>query len=621
MAPYLADEQKGARKGSRGTKDQLLIDKAITRDSKTHRKNLAMAWIDYQKAYDSVPHSWIIESLKLYKVSTTLVQFIEESMKLWQTELTCAGESLGNVRIKRGIFQGDALSPLLFCIALNPLSELLRNGRQGYTMKSGQTISHLLYMDDLKLYGRNQREIDSQINTVRIFSEDIGMKFGLDKCARLIINRGKVQHTEGIELPEGRIEDLKQGYKYLGILQIHEAEQLKVKARVKKELYKRTRKVLESNLNGRNKMTAINTFALPVITYTAGTIDWRRTELQEMDGRIRKLLTMHGGLNPKADIDRLYVKRKKGGRGLISIESAVDREVNALRRYITTTSEPMLKEAQQHRVLPASKEQVDRESIWKEKVMHGQFARQLQKEEINEAGSHRWLTTSSLNIQTEALITAAQDQALNTKYHRAKIHKENIDTRCRVCNEADETVNHIVSGCGKMAQTAYLRRHNKVAAIAHWQIAKNEGLDVPADWWKETPQPVMENENVKLLWDFDIQTDRTITARRPDIVVQYKRTGETSLIDIAVPADHNVKDKELEKIQKYGELRLEIERLWKTKARVVPIVVGALGTTSRKFEDWLEMVGISSQRNALQRQALYGTATILRQTLGLPESR
>ena len=129
----------------------------------------------------------------------------------------------------------------------------------------------------------------------------------------------------------------------------------------------------------------------------------------------------------------------------------------------------------------------------------------------------------------------------------------------------------------------------------------------------------MENESVKLLWDFDIQTDRPITARRPDIVVQHKQTGQTYLIDIAVPADHNVRDKELEKVQKYDELRLEIERLWKTKAKVVPIVIGALGTTSRRFEEWLEAVEIRNQRHSLQRQALYGTATILRQTLGLPE--
>ena len=203
MIPYMAKEQKGVCKGSRGTKDHLLIDKAVIKDSRTFRKNLAMAWIDYQKAYDSVPHSWILESLKLYNVNTQIVQFIRKSMDQWKTQLTCAGQTLEDVNIKRGIFQGDALSPLLFCIALNPLSELLNEGKQHYAMKSGKKITHLLCMDDLKLYAENPKEIDSMINTAHIFSNDIGMNFGLDKCARLILQRGRVHHTDGIELPEG----------------------------------------------------------------------------------------------------------------------------------------------------------------------------------------------------------------------------------------------------------------------------------------------------------------------------------------------------------------------------------------------------------------------------------
>ena len=111
-------------------------------------------------------------------------------MKLWNTTLTCNAQILADIKIQCGIFQGDALSPLLFCIALNPLSELLRNTDFGYTVKSGHKIHHLLYMDDLKLYGKNENQINSLINTVKIFSEDIKMKFGLDKCAHFIKERG-----------------------------------------------------------------------------------------------------------------------------------------------------------------------------------------------------------------------------------------------------------------------------------------------------------------------------------------------------------------------------------------------------------------------------------------------
>ena len=108
-----------------------------------------------------------------------------ESMKTWRTNLMANDECLGKVNIRRGFFQGDSLSPLLFVLALLPLSMILRVS-VGYEMtKDGCRINHLLFMDDLKLFAKNEKEIDSLVQTVRIFSDDIGMKFGLEKCAAM----------------------------------------------------------------------------------------------------------------------------------------------------------------------------------------------------------------------------------------------------------------------------------------------------------------------------------------------------------------------------------------------------------------------------------------------------
>ena len=77
------EEQKRYRKGTRGTGDLPYIDQHILKESKTKRKNVAMAWIDYKKAYDLVPQSWIIDYLKMYKISDEVINFIEEAMKNW----------------------------------------------------------------------------------------------------------------------------------------------------------------------------------------------------------------------------------------------------------------------------------------------------------------------------------------------------------------------------------------------------------------------------------------------------------------------------------------------------------------------------------------------------------
>ena len=101
------------------------------------------------------------------------------------------------------IYEGDALSPLLFCIALNPLSALLDKSTYGYRLKSSTTINHLLYMDDIKLYAKNEQDIDSLIHLTQVFSSDIGTTFGLAKCGRLIVNRDKAKSICGISQPEG----------------------------------------------------------------------------------------------------------------------------------------------------------------------------------------------------------------------------------------------------------------------------------------------------------------------------------------------------------------------------------------------------------------------------------
>ena len=92
-------EQKGCTKGSQGAKDQLLIDKMIMTEAKRRHKNLQMMWVDYRKAYDSVPHIWIIECLQLMKAHSGLRTFVKESMKCWKTQVTTNGISLGSVKI------------------------------------------------------------------------------------------------------------------------------------------------------------------------------------------------------------------------------------------------------------------------------------------------------------------------------------------------------------------------------------------------------------------------------------------------------------------------------------------------------------------------------------------
>ena len=99
-------------------------------------KNLCMAWIDYQKAFERVPHSWIIKSLELIGINNKVVSFTKKVMSYWRTRMRLQTENklieTDDIKLQCGIFQGDSLSPLLFCICLIPLTEQLNRLNTGY---------------------------------------------------------------------------------------------------------------------------------------------------------------------------------------------------------------------------------------------------------------------------------------------------------------------------------------------------------------------------------------------------------------------------------------------------------------------------------------------------------
>ena len=106
---------------------------------------------------------------------------------------------------------------------------------------------------------------------------------------------------------------------------------------------------------------------------------------------------------------------------------------------------------------------------------------------------------------------------------------------------------NVISGCEKLAQKEYKRRHDNVAKKVHWDLCKKDKLDCIEKWYEHVPDGVVENEEVKVLWNVNIQFDNVIEARRPDIVVVDKTEHKGTIIYIAVPDDVRVGKKELEK--------------------------------------------------------------------------
>ena len=623
-------EQKGCRKSSRGTKDQLLIDKMVLRNCKRRHTDLFTSWIDYKKAYDSVPHSWLLKSLELTKVNPMIVQFLSRAMTMWKTHLSINNETIGECRIRRGIFQGDSLSPLLFIIAMLPLSIILNNTRQGYLLlKDGAKINHLLYMDDLKLFGRSIKEINALTSIVSNFSNDIGMEFGLSKCAVMSIKRGKIVNSGDMELSDGtRIHHLRteESYKYLGMLEADSIKQEQMKKKTKQEYLKRVRQVLKSDLNAGNSVHAINVWAVSAFRYSAGVLDWTKEELEGVDRKTRKLMSIYKMHHPGADVDRLYLPREVGGRGLKSVWQSVEEDKRSIVDYVGRVKEELLDEAVKEGVVGKDggvdefrKEmRKDRLKRWKEKALHGQYLRDTEGK-VSKEDTVGWLRNGRLKKETEGMIVAAQDQVLSTNAIKVKIYKQKGSPMCRLCGLKEETVDHLVSSCSKIAQTDYKGRHDRVATLLHWSLCKQYGFPRDQNWWTHRAEKVLENDSFKLLWDVPIRTDKIIREHRPDIVIVDKVKRETMLVDVAIPGDARVRTKELEKMVKYRDLSIEVQRLWEQKkVKVVPIVIGALGAVPAAFRKHLDQLKINDiSVEQLQRTAVLGTATILRRYLSI----
>ena len=142
----------------------------------------------------------------------------------------------------------------------------------------------------------------------------------------------------------------------------------------------------------------------------------------------------------------------------------------------------------------------------------------------------------------------AHNPSIRTNLVKAKIDKSQKDTLRRLCKKADESVDHVVNGCSKLAQKEYKKRQDNLGKIVHWKLARKCNFEAGDKWYEPKPENILDSKDYKILWDFSTQTDHVIEARRPDLVAIDKKRRTCKIIDFAVPGDSRIDDKEKEKI-------------------------------------------------------------------------
>ena len=241
-----------------------------------------------------------------------------------------------------------------------------------------------------------------------------------------------------------------------------------------------------------------------------------------MDQRIRKLMTMHKALHPRDDVDRLYVSRKEGGRGLTSIEDSVDASIQRLEDYIQshnggqiTAIRNDIDDTMDNRMTKTRKQK------WEEKQLYGRFKRLINN--ISRDKTWAWLRKRNFKRETESFLVAAENNAVRTNHIKTRIDKTQQKSKCWLCGDRDETINHIISECSKLAQKEYKTRHNWVGKVIHWEMCKKFKFDLTNKWYMHNPAPILEDCTHKIIWDFDIHVDHLIPARSTDLIIINKK--------------------------------------------------------------------------------------------------
>ena len=454
-------------------------------------------------------------------------------------------------------------------------------------------------------------------------------------------------------------------YKFLGCEQGDKIDVKRVMERVKKEIRKRLDHLTELNLNDQNLMKAINCRVIPVAGYVMNVCHLGKGELEELNMIVKNALRSNGFHGRQSSDERLYSKRIDGGRGLKSFKEVYDETKTRVACYMAMSKNEWIKcawrneihkeqtslkrEAENAMINVSAVVEFDEGSVtineerytdwklgWKKlkKILcEGQkrnkqqsFAEKVLQSEIPKqyvADDYEWLKCNTDPRKT-ASIFSVQEQMVETKAWkliRGLVHED----KCRLCGDFRETVQHLLSGCKKLAGSEYVKRHDnalKVLAVK-WAI-ENRLIPEDTKWYtiKWERGQVIESNGKKLLWDWEYRMRINCIARRPDLTLEDKDKKLIMLIDMACPNEANKAAKREEKIRKYQQLCFELRERRGYMVKVIPLVIGCLGggmgelkTSIKRIFDGITENELNKVAREMQKTVLWESESIIRKTL------
>ena len=444
---------------------------------------------------------------------------------------------MGPIRIQRGILQGDSFCVNLFTLCINPIAWYLR-ATEGYTFSHDKTskITHTLFVDDLKSYHKNAVKAATIASNLESMFEDIGLHWGISKCAAVHVKRGKIVPNEGLPLHSGnQIPVLGEGdyYKFLGKYENATQLEKEVQRDASKEYIRRLSVIWSSPLSFTRKVKATNSFATSVLLYHMWTADWPIEHLRELDRSTRQLMNDNKAKHKHESNSLLYLPVDKGGKGMQELETLYKTTKIKTAHYLTVSADPhvqlvstfqnvkdkkslrsIVKDArtfagqldlniEYNRVESKTTIKTSNSTIEvnqpQPKHLKTILRKKVEKKLEEEVKQQRWigqytvqqwqdehLHHESYNIAkvwpnipniVYSVHTSIVQQLITTKvYNAKKVQNGGEDLLCSFCRVKKETVPHIMCSCSAIAQTLYTARHDRMLRPVYYAILKTLGI-------------------------------------------------------------------------------------------------------------------------------------------------
>ena len=340
---------------------------------------------------------------------------------------------------------------------------------------------------------------------------------------------------------------------------------------------------------------------------------------------------MTGNFHPNSDIDKLYVDRKSGGRGLRSVKIMFEMRLVALRRHLTNSknrNEIMhyIHESETDNILRVTNDLINSQNIednendhsqkisskyvkmnrrnlndrYLNKKMHSYFRNKLEKDDnIDMEKSNSRSVNKNMTFHVEGYYSTIHDQELIAKYLKNKRERDDgkqptFNNKCRLRKTKIEVVVHIISGCPDMSSRHYLPLHHD--AVTKYLFRSHIKKNIPGASFKDNRENefVQKDNEYEYWWNISIKAISKIPHNKPDVVIWNQNEKLCTIIEFSCPAGIIVLRKIDQKMNIYCPLLRNLQILYpEYKFDMIPIVVGALGYVPKCLTQYLCQLGIN----------------------------